>query len=90
MNCKPGDLAIVTYTPNGECVGSVVKIKEGWGLYDDFGYLWTVEHMHPVRCTRDGIFSGMKTISQCPDKWLKPVSGLPIDDEVTDDVKEPA
>jgi hypothetical protein len=25
-----------------------------------------------------------------PDSWLRPISGVPVDDEVTEDLKEPA
>ena len=92
MNCKPGDLAIVTHTPDGSSIGAVVRVIEAWGSYANYGHLWTVQHARPVQCFKgDGSGpSGIKTILQHPDAWLKPVSGLPIDDEVTEDLKEPA
>ncbi|MBB6320564.1 hypothetical protein [Paraburkholderia tropica] len=93
MNCKPGDLAIVTYTRNGELVGCVVEVLRGWGEFGELGYLWTIRMPRALQLyvptgadAKCGIPSRVSTDSQFPDAWLRPVSGLPVHDEQLDEV----
>lgn len=91
MNCKPGDLA---YVVHGEEMGSVVTVIREWGSWGEFGFIWTVEFNHDVRTyvSPDGTASNcletglVKRILQCPDAWLRPISGVPVTDDVTDEV----
>ncbi|MEX3914854.1 hypothetical protein AB4Y43_01220 [Paraburkholderia sp. BR10872] len=84
MNVKAGDLAIVIHSENGDGIGMVLKVVSAWGRYPEYGFLWNVETPREVRT-----WSGRMTrFPQIPDAWLKPVSGLPIEDEVTDEIKE--
>ncbi|MDN8081186.1 hypothetical protein QZN30_17625 [Burkholderia multivorans] len=88
MNCKPGDLAYVT---RGREAGSVVTVLRAWGEYPGFGHLWTVEFSHDVATVvpiADALFeSGLrKKVLQCPDDCLRPISGVPITDNVEDEV----
>ncbi|HDR8989766.1 TPA: hypothetical protein QDA93_002371 [Burkholderia vietnamiensis] len=91
MNVKVGDLA---YVVHGKEMGSVVEVIREWGLWGDFGFIWTVEFKHDVRTCQswDGTESNLretglvKRVLQCPDSWLRPISGVPVTDDVEDEV----
>lgn len=93
MNVKPGDLAIVIKAHIPENVGKIVRVQKFMRNDELFGPLWQVE-CESIRNT-----VGRKTLKPmkrggrplyAPDDWMRPVSGLPLNDEVTDDIKEPA
>jgi len=86
MNCKPGDLAYITHqsaaAPN---LGRIVEVIEarparnGWAL-------WLVTSVAPM----NGIDpeTGKPATTQrgvIPDAWLRPISGVPVTDDVTDE-----
>ncbi|WP_186084891.1 hypothetical protein [Burkholderia gladioli] len=95
MNCKPGDMAIITRTRSGKGVGRIVEVVrlavhgeifvtrngrraranlEGWGV------CWV------IRAER--LKWGKYAVAErpFPDAYLRPVSGLPMTDDVTDEV----
>jgi len=93
MNCKPGDLAIIVRSEKDQLCGKVVKVIKGWGDWKPYGYLWTVEFAHPIATRRPSQSDLIiQSNADFPDAWLRPVSGLPLTDDVSDDlrIKEPA
>ncbi|WP_433867055.1 hypothetical protein [Ralstonia wenshanensis] len=80
MNCKPGELAIIIKTPNGEHIGAIVEVKSGNSMHPLFGYLWNVRFARPVTSyttDENGKVWGetQKRDVQCPDEWLRPLRG---------------
>lgn len=81
MNVKPGDLAIQIKSLAGN-YGAIVEIIEWIGTsYFISGHVlqncWLAKYSHPVRdlsgeYVEDGFI---------PDHWLRPISGLPLDEE---------
>ncbi|MDP9651942.1 hypothetical protein [Paraburkholderia caledonica] len=91
MNCKPGDLAIVIKSLKGRGVGAIVEVVKAHGDWGGLGFCWVVNSPRPMMTARpDGTNKRLSTLHLAPDDWLRPVSGLPVNDEVTDDIKEPA
>ncbi|MBU9604438.1 hypothetical protein [Burkholderia multivorans] len=86
MNCKIGDLAIVIRAPGApENIGRIVKVVGILGEVRGY-FCWDVACDSPVAVFSSGVKS-MKTHGGIPDAWLRPVSGLPITDDVEDEVK---
>jgi hypothetical protein len=89
MNCKPPDLAYIVYT-NGlpENIGRVVEVIEPYGEFRDLGFCWYVRSATPMAGLNP--YTGERlqvTDGFVPDSWLRPISGVPVDDEVTDEVQ---
>lgn len=88
MNCKPKDLAIVIRADAvPELIGQVVEVIRASVIGCPYGPVWVVRFQTPkfFPC----MFTGaciITTDADCPDAWLKPISGLPIDDDVPDEV----
>ena len=81
MNCKPGDLAIQTISKAGNH-GCIVLVGRFIGDVIFLGdsperNCWEVEYMRPVK-TFHGFFVQSALV---PDEWLRPISGLPLDEE---------
>ncbi|HVI88285.1 MAG TPA: hypothetical protein VM659_08285 [Dongiaceae bacterium] len=94
MNCKPGDLAIVVKACIVENIGKIVEVIGPSDDHPVLGFRWSIRPQSPMRSV-DGIDLTTQVGPSlgnlaCADDWLRPVSGLPITDEVTDDLKEPA
>ena len=97
MNCKPGDLAVVTtgYQKGQlcECLESEYSIN--WILPDRnikpisiMGVWWAVKWIGPVLAIHtDGSLRKPKGLPMMPDSWLKPLPGIPDDVEETDDLE---
>lgn len=91
MNCKPGDLAIcirVLDSRLSENIGRIVTVI-GPSDYSEDGYrnYWNVEARAPgVKCWNGKDFI---TVTHCVirDSNLRPISGVPLNDEVTDDLE---
>jgi hypothetical protein len=81
MNCKIGDLAVVTGCPIANCNDQVVEVVSLYGPLRKFGLAWN--------CTNSRIRMAGFPMVPIPDAMLRPISGLPVDDEVTEDLKEP-
>lgn len=86
MNVKAGDLAIIISTnpPHDDCLGRIVTALDMSYKYLNEAY-WRVE------------FAGSPPTSTARshnvyvrDSCLKPVSGLPLTEDETTDLKEPA
>ncbi|MGB8422210.1 hypothetical protein [Paraburkholderia sp.] len=81
MNCKPGDLAyVVGDIPEAGLVVTVVKAF-GQDYEFGFGFCWTVESREPQKTLR-----GFITRFEVPDSNLRPISGVPVNEEVTEEV----
>jgi len=95
MNCKPGDLAIIVKSMVPANIGKIVMVLKFYKTDDRFGPLWFVdgENISEAVGLRDLDYRVRRDSARPlygPDDWMKPVSGLPVDDEVTEDLKEPA
>lgn len=93
LNCKPGDIAYLVRAELPENIGKVVEVVR---LHDretrHKGIVWQVNHAGKMNtvdaCT--GLPTTLKGTLVCPDSWLRPIGGVPVEDEVKDDIKEPA
>lgn len=93
MNCKPGDLAYLS----SDCVaeGVVVEVLSAGPSLED-GPMWHCKSRTLIYCdlrSPDGLRvkgSAFRKDICIADKYLRPISGVPIEDEVTNDIKEPA
>ncbi|WP_454737614.1 hypothetical protein [Cupriavidus necator] len=88
MNCKQNDLAIVIRADAvPELIGQIVQVLHRSMIICPYGPVWVVRfqtpRVFPCIFTNAGIFS---TDADCPDAWLKPISGLPVHDDVPDEV----
>jgi hypothetical protein len=104
MNCKPGDLAIVTGTnKTPETIGRIVEVVRP-AVY---GEHFTSVSGREIRFEGPSTSWAVRSASHLPwrigngdllwcetvvtnDAHLTPISGVPVNDEVTDDIKEPA
>jgi hypothetical protein len=98
MNVNPGDLAIVT---RGQKVaGRIVEVVSpcprnvrfrlpDGALHEAVIHEWIVKFQNPVEAPMS-IGTRATVWAAAPDSALRPVNGLPIDDEVHSDIKEPA
>ncbi|MDR6393038.1 hypothetical protein [Paraburkholderia phenoliruptrix] len=84
MNCKPGDLAYIVKSGRPETIGVIVEVLEP--LIHGSTPMWRVRALRPVK-KYSGEFGCEGNIE---DDRLRPISGVPVNDEVTDDIKEPA
>lgn len=48
MNCKPGDLAVVVYDPDGRYEGCFLKVLGDSGLRYDGSVYWELEPLSPA------------------------------------------
>lgn len=104
MHCKQGDLAIVISNFNTpELVGMIVRVKrpevrgEIFHSIDGkptraangepFAWVCAAEHPLPWRYMGQPKLYDERPILDCA---LRPVSGLPMEEETTNDIKEPA
>jgi hypothetical protein len=85
MNCKPGDLAIIVKAPlsrDGGPLGLIVEVLGDGETDSMFGFCWLCKFRTPMETVGGHIL----TTLHVADDWLKPISGLPIDEEITDEV----
>ncbi|TCK39667.1 hypothetical protein B0G84_5007 [Paraburkholderia sp. BL8N3] len=79
MNVKPGDLAYIVRSDVPENVGAVVEVVS----FDEFHAsmcgvpVWKVRTGRPLR---NG-WGEASTEGSCCDEQLRPISGVPVDDE---------
>lgn len=78
MNCKPGDLAVVSGLPVADCNGQIVEVISIFGPLRDFGLAWNCSNA----TMRDVGFPSLPI----PDAMLRPISGVPVHDEQIDKV----
>ena len=85
MNCKPGDLAIViraTTSARGKIVEVIERADDVDGLP---AWLVRFQGAAVVRNKESGAMT-LGCDADCPDAWLRPISGVPVLDEVSDEV----
>lgn len=87
VNCKPGDLAIVVRADGAPAaIGRVVEVLR---LAPDVDGLpaWVVQFrgVGVVRNKESGALT-LGVDADCPDAWLRPISGVPVQDEQRDEV----
>jgi hypothetical protein len=89
MNCKTGDLAIVIHqseaAPN---VGRIVEVIEWAGERGTGRWpCWVVKATSPMNAFKPLTNEPTKSLEGIiPDAWLRPISGLPLDEETRDEV----
>jgi hypothetical protein len=88
MNCKPGDLAYVVVGSQSGCIVAIEKIAEP---FPDGSPAWTATSREKL-VTRERLSCKQSTANRfrVRDSWLRPISGVPVDDEVSEGMKEPA
>jgi hypothetical protein len=89
MNCKRGDLAYLS----ADCVdeGVIVEVLTSAGLSANGVPAWFCQSRSPIDCTTERTNRNITTTEfAVEDRYLRPISGVPVNDEVTDDIKEPA
>lgn len=70
MNCKPGDLAVIVRSTDGQAVGRFVECLQMDGNHSEFGPIWR------VRTEGRGIVTIHGTLAivlHMPDAWLRPI-----------------
>ncbi|WP_257803331.1 hypothetical protein [Burkholderia glumae] len=84
MNCKLGDLAVIT---QGLARDRIVEVVAPYGDYLNFGFCWFVRAPSPIPAmdVRTGLHVYV-TSGWCLDAWLRPISGIPVTDDVEDEV----
>ncbi|MCA8242851.1 hypothetical protein [Burkholderia sp. AU32262] len=80
MNCKPGDLAFTVGSPLHEQNGMVVQVV---GLSPRGAPWWVVSFRGAVE-TREGLIAHGR--AQVRDANLRPISGVPVTDDIEDEV----
>lgn len=85
LRCKPGDMAIVRYA-HTPVVGKVVEVIE---RSDDVMGMpaWRVQFRGAAKVRNKE--TGQLTLgcdADCPDSWLRPISGVPVGEDVRDEV----
>jgi len=95
LNCKPGDLAIITNSlPTGSLCGRIVRVMrpaaagEIFTATDGFQccgsgqeFCWVIEAEEPISW-----YGRMFYRRPFADRWLRPITGLPVDEEAHDEV----
>lgn len=88
MNCKPGDLAILIRANLPENLGAILEVIRPCEHYG--AEYWVCRSITPRRGVIGSRVVYAKTEHSAPDSWLMPISGMPIDDEVPNEIKVPA
>lgn len=87
MNCKPGDLAILIHASVKDNIGMIVSVGESAGCREGYSACWYIK-ASPKKVTIGNAVRAFKPDEAlwCPDEWLRPVSGLPVTDDIIDEV----
>lgn len=84
MNCKKGDLA---YVVCGMSVGAVVEVVVDAPPYDgDPAWVCTSTSALPVAKHGQLFADRVATKFRVRDSWLRPISGVPVEEEQHDEV----
>ena len=81
MNCKPGDMAYVVRSEDKSQLGVVVECLH---LVSPHGTLWSVRVRGGHACVMTGL--PLVDTALIDDSCLHPISGVPVEDEVKDEV----
>lgn len=86
MNCKPGDLAIVVNDGGSGALGYIVEVVQAAPPREE-GARWEIQFRadQPIyhRITGE-LLKGTRV--WILDAWLRPVSGIPVTDDIEDEV----
>lgn len=93
LNCKPGDMAIVISASLArENIGRIVEVaRQGVNGVDYQGgsgaHVWMVRSSRPLaRAAFGGGYLSPSHEAACYDANLRPITGLPVDEEAHDEV----
>jgi hypothetical protein len=89
MNCKPGDLAYLS----SECVDEGVIVEVLSAVVRAPGELpaWNCRSKTPIRCTWEIKRTDcMATEVAIEDRYLRPISGVPVHEEQSETASRPA
>ena len=90
MNCEPGDLAYLVQPAGAEGSDQRAILTVVSFCADDprFGRVWNVQSRTPLMiwCADTGRQLGWKTNFQCPDDYLRRISGPKVDCDIEDEV----
>lgn len=91
MNCKPGDLAYVVRALHEDHIGKVVEVLNDSMTFPQAGFCWLVRARDPIgaECPKTGRKLGFFNEVFCPDDWLRPISGVPIENDTPVSVNLP-
>jgi hypothetical protein len=87
MNCKPGDLAVTTFAKIPGNAGRLVKVVRFQNNDPDLGPRWWIHSLGSAMTASGG---DQRFEGAFPDKYLRPVSGLPETETTDEQIKEPA
>jgi hypothetical protein len=88
LNCKIGDLA---YVVCGDQAGAVVTVEKVAEPFSDGSPAWEATSREPLETIkRKSRARSMSDRFRVRDSWLRPINGVPVNDEVTEEIKEPA
>lgn len=83
MNCKPGDMAYLS----SDCVAEGVIVEVLSAAAYDGPPAWNVRSRTPVSCETTLSKKILeRTEFMCEDKYLRPISGVPVHDEQHNEV----
>lgn len=89
MNCKPGDLAYVTYATQSQNIGRVVEVIQK-APDGDYGPEWVCRSSGTIwawdALLKKNRAAPAGTRFMAPDAHLRPISGVPITDDVEGEV----
>ncbi|WP_027815204.1 hypothetical protein [Paraburkholderia bannensis] len=92
MNCKPGDLAFITRAYCVENIGRIVEVLPQFEVVMDMPS-WNTRIVGDAAspCVIEingGVIARLEhdTYAWCPDAWMRPISGVPVTDDVHDEV----
>ncbi|WP_322073351.1 hypothetical protein [Burkholderia cepacia] len=84
MNCKAGDMAVIT---RGSARDRIVEVKAPYDDYLHLGFCWFVEAPKPIPATDVVTFRPCElSTGWIPDAWLRPISGVPVTSDVGNEV----
>jgi hypothetical protein len=87
MNCKPGDLAYIVRADGvPQAIGAVVEVvQKGRDVESMPAWHVQVSERYTVSDKRTGKAAYRNRVN-IPDAWLRPISGVPVEDERCDEV----
>jgi len=102
MNCKPGDLAIIVAALNTpENIGRIVEVISPAFFFEAYQLIggdyvtldtsgqeaiWRVRSDKPLLWRGDNGFLARAYEVPCGDRFLRPIGGVPVDEDVLDEV----
>ena len=82
MNVKQGDVAILIKTCQAGAIGEVKYYFGVSPINPALTVCWAVEFTNGIKGVKKDGTKVKATLVLVPDEWLKPVSGLPMDEDI--------